>query len=45
VEGYKKGDSNFSAKIPTWVGERSALSNRLREDVERIANASIKEKE
>jgi hypothetical protein len=37
VEGYKKGDSDFSAKIPTWVGSRSEISNLLREDLERVA--------
>jgi hypothetical protein len=33
---HKKRDSAFSNKIPTWVGERSEISNLLREDLERV---------
>ena len=38
VEGYKNGDFDFLAKIPTWVGQRSELLNFLKEDVERLSN-------
>jgi len=33
VEAYKNGDSDILAKIPTWVGERSEISNFLKEDI------------
>ena len=37
-EGYKKGDSAFLNEIPAWVGERSEISNLLREDLDNILN-------
>jgi hypothetical protein len=36
TEGYKKRDSAFSNEIPTWVVERSEISNLLKEDLSDI---------
>jgi hypothetical protein len=36
VDAYKNGDSDILAKIPTLVGERSEISNLLREDIEQL---------
>jgi hypothetical protein len=33
---FENGDSDILAKIPTLVGERSEISNLLREDIEQL---------
>jgi hypothetical protein len=38
VVRFKNGDFNFSEEIPTWVRLGSKLSNRLREDIEKVFN-------
>ena len=40
-KGIKKGDYAFLNEIPAWVGERSEISNLLREDLEQFNSLEI----